>query len=91
MKPQLTIEAFADWCEKRPAGDGYNWADEDNCATAQYAKSLGMLEAFSRRNKPGASKFWCAGEQIALRDDYFEAGFRDTFGALAARLRRAAS
>lgn len=88
MRPQLTIEAFADWCEKQPAEKSYNWASEDNCACAQYAKALGMPDAFEGRYSTDG--FWAKADQIALRDDFiFRADWSDTFGNLAARLRAA--
>jgi hypothetical protein len=89
MKPQLTLEAFADWCEKQPARRKYDWASEQNCAVAQYAAFLGMTEHFSSRFMiEGHEGFWVQAEQIALRDDYVDI---DTFGRLATRLRTASA
>ncbi|TPN03837.1 hypothetical protein FJ973_29790 [Mesorhizobium sp. B2-1-3] len=76
MKPQLTIEAFADWCEKQPAERKYPFMSMDDCACAQYAKALGI------GNWVSASTFWRVAEDIALDRPW-------TFGALAARLRAA--
>ena len=41
MKNALTLEAFADFCERK--GDqGYYYMNPENCALGQYAKSLGV-------------------------------------------------
>jgi hypothetical protein len=42
MRNPLSIEAFTDWCEKKPAGEEYEFTDCRNCAFAQYLKSLGF-------------------------------------------------
>jgi hypothetical protein len=42
MKPQLTIEAFADWCERQPAERAYDYHDYRTCACAQYAATIGL-------------------------------------------------
>lgn len=74
MRPQLTIEAFADWCSKQPAEKTYPFIDANNCACAQYAGSLGIEEWVCR------SPFWKDAEDIAMASPW-------TFGALTARLR----
>ena len=78
MKPQLSLEAFADWCEKQPADRTYTYANKENCACGQYADSLGLSD-WSIWN----SKFWYEADSVALLT-----GER-TFGALASRLRSA--
>jgi hypothetical protein len=85
MKPQLTIEAFADWCEKQPAEKTYDWIDGDACAACQYARSLGLYDAWASRHlAPSAvGNFLIQASRAAH-------GSR-TFGALASRLRRSAS
>jgi hypothetical protein len=77
MKPQLTLEAFADWCEKQPADLAYDYMDLENCAVAQYARSLGTKSPFITH-----SRFWSNSESLAALSPR-------TFGALAARLRAA--
>lgn len=72
MKNMLTLEAFADWCEKQPVGKVYPYTDVKNCACSQYAKSLGVKVAFG--------SFWYKAEFIAAKHPR-------TFGALAGRLR----
>lgn len=76
MKPVLSIEAFADWCEKQPPEKGYVYADVCNCACGQYAQSLGL-----NHWSPFDSEFWFAADNEASWTD------ERTFGALAARLR----
>lgn len=82
MKPQLSIEAFADWCEKQPAEreyDYYNWRE---CACAQYAATLGIsAEAWINHAIDHATSMWGEANCIAS-----EAPF--TFGALSLRLRQ---
>jgi hypothetical protein len=75
MKNPLSIEAFADWCEKQPAGRGYDWTDDETCAVAQYAKAHG-------RRPDDMPLAW---EAVAMNG-----GMDQTFGALAKRLREAA-
>lgn len=82
MKPQLSLEAFADWCEKQPADEYYQYSVPSQCACAQYQKSLGIY-------RPGwlcyaaGNSFWLIADGFARVGPY-------TFGALAARLRAAA-
>jgi hypothetical protein len=80
MKPQLTLEAFADWCEKQPAEKTYNYADCNRCACGQYAATLGLQGwAGVKVYQPG--EFWYEANCAAA--------WEDTFGALAKRLRSA--
>lgn len=76
MKPQLTLEAFADWCEKQPADQRYRYLSLRNCACAQFAQ----------HNKVGdwmdTSEFWMSADDYAVKEPH-------TFGALALRLRAA--
>lgn len=83
MRNPLTLAAFADWAEKMPAGEVYDYCDESNCACAQYARSLGLIDQWMH-SKPNS--FW------HVMDDYAFAGIdrTPTFGSLAARLRAAA-
>jgi hypothetical protein len=45
MRNPLSIEAFTEWCEKKPAGEEYNYDDKYNCAFGQYLQSLGFESA----------------------------------------------
>ena len=85
MKPQLTLEAFADWCEKQPANESYEYFDVCNCAVAQYARHLGInYKPVCASDAPEAT-FWQRAEWEAcptFDDD-------PRWGALAARLRAA--
>lgn len=77
MKPQLTKEAFAEWCEKKPADKFYDYENWRTCACAQYANHLGVEYpiVFPREN----GTFWEQAEYAAVN--------ATTFGALAKRLR----
>jgi len=77
-KPVLSLEAFADWCEKQ--GDReYDYWDIKDCAVRQYARFLGM-EVDSFIGPP-----W--GEMNAAAAQHEFAKDVTTFSALAARLR----
>lgn len=80
MKNPLSIEAFADWCEKQPADRGYNYAAPSNCAAAQYLKSVGVLRYRLRSYELPDGWNACLNP--------FDGG-ECTFGALAKRLRAA--
>lgn len=88
MRNPLSIEAFADWCEKQPADKEYVYEDSWHCACAQYADSLGI--ANSEDSLPAwrlacrrLGSFWWRADDIASKDGH-------TFGELAKRLREAA-
>lgn len=82
MKPQLSLEAFADWCEKQPAELAYDWHSTWSCAIARYVKTLGDDDLYRKvSNLRTSSGVLC--ERLALTRPW-------TFGALAARLRAAA-
>jgi len=81
----LTLEAFAGWCESKPADEEYDYESNENCAIAQYFRHVGMpatsIGGFT----------WCD-----VDGNYHELprGFDDpagaapyTFGALASGLR----
>lgn len=76
MKNQLSLEAFADWCEKKPANEEYFWTDADICACGQYAASLGLQGNWPLKK----DTFWFDANMIALLT------MPHTFGALARRL-----
>jgi len=85
-KPVLSLEAFADWCEKQ--GDReYDYLDPGNCAVAQYAVFLGMKDQWLAYRNP----FWHEANTIAgdFDGDYGQDEVLDTFSGLAARLRSA--
>jgi hypothetical protein len=79
MRHPLSLEAFADWCEKQPADKGYDWDDPYYCACAQYAKFLGHPDWWLTSGKNG---FWYKADRIAQNS-----GAGRTYGALASRLR----
>jgi hypothetical protein len=42
MRNPISIEAFAEFCERKPAGEVYDFFDNCNCAFGQYLQSLGF-------------------------------------------------
>lgn len=40
MTSFLTLEAFAEWCEKQPADGRYDPADPYNCAATQFIRAI---------------------------------------------------
>lgn len=80
MKNPLSLEAFADWCERKPADEEYDWFDCNVCAASQYAKELGISN-FADLAIPGTFLFRAS--ELAFPEPH-------TFGALAERLREAA-
>lgn len=91
MKPQLTLEAFADWCEKQPAQNRYSYCMATRCAMTQFVRSIGFdIEKVLTPNI-GEAYFLVQGRRVNL-PGAFEIAVNDddmTFGALAARLRAA--
>jgi hypothetical protein len=84
-KNLLTIEAFAEWCEKQPARKGFNINSVANCALGQYAKSIG----FPCGSNPDFTIDAGGGRSLdidGLTIDAMTEGKR-TFGELAKRLR----
>jgi hypothetical protein len=75
VKPQLSLEAFADWAEKQPAKQKYDYWDTETCACTQFANSAGIV-----RITDDIRDFWVNAQSIACE-------LPRTFGALAARLR----
>ncbi len=86
MKPILTTEAFADWCEKQPADKHYEYVDSDVCACSQYAQFIGLLQ---QDGMPAWRKAFYDGSPFWIEADDLAAGLPFTFGALAARARSA--
>lgn len=84
MKPQLTIEAFADWCEKQPADEAYDFYAKD-CAWGQFLTSLGVEYACVGFNtwtgSDGQRRCFPSGIAFPVEEE------PHTFGALASRLR----
>lgn len=77
MKPQLTLEAFADWCDTK-GKERYWYMSVENCACAQYAEHLG-LDYWKVAFRPG---FWRDAELAAC------CAYSSTFSALASRIRK---
>ena len=42
MKPQITREAFLDFCSKKPPNESYDFCQAHYCAIAQFLKSIGV-------------------------------------------------
>jgi hypothetical protein len=80
MRNPLTLEAFAEWCEKQPADKEYNFFDNHGCAFGQYLKALGI----EHRSVGGTYWRTAAGEE-RIRKALQSGDW--TFGALASRLR----
>ena len=82
MRNPLTLEAFAEWCEKQPAEKEFDYIDPQRCACAQYADHIKFEGDWllSMADKPG--DFWGVMDTHALH--LFKPR---TFGALASRLR----
>lgn len=78
MKPAISREAFLQFCESKPADEVFEYTDRENCAVAQYAKSLG-LKSFGNSGADGVSLY-----DLDLFTLFSNAR---TFGALARRLR----
>lgn len=77
MRNPLTIEAFAEWAEKKPANEDYDFTLAWNCAVAQFLKANAVVnyELLSTE----IPKAWLEPVKASPQ----------TFGALAKRLRAA--
>ena len=88
MRNPLTLEAFAAWCETKPADEVYCYTDSGHCAFAQYLSWLGFVEpsvgSRTYSDGDGPAHALPAGLDSAVR------GEPRTYGALAARLRASA-
>lgn len=83
MRNPLTLEAFADWAEKMPADEQYEWCDDSDCACGQYADAAKVSGSYRAHPHPSPDNaFWLKAEQAAFE-------WPRTFGSLAARLRAA--
>lgn len=91
MKPQLTIEAFADWCEKQPPEKEYDYTDPFGCAFCAFLKNIGIDQP-----SVGPDVWWTInarlqerplpeGVNAAVHGDGSRSQWN--FGALTARLR----
>lgn len=92
MKNPLSLEAFADWCEKQPADKEYSYIDSENCAVTQYMRACGFPCAYSNRDKwyeRRDNQTWYAHKAPERRMDILACELPHTFGALAKRLREA--
>ncbi len=87
----LTREAFAEFCESKPADEKYEYTDSQNCAFCQFLKHLGF-----KSPSVGPFSWWPydgrESDRQPLPDGVGSAlvGMPETFGALAARLRNEA-
>lgn len=88
MKPQLSLEAFAEFCERKPAHEEFNICSPRICAVGLFAKSLG----FERGSDPDFAIDAGRGRSLPIQGltDKIMCDGERTFGALAARLRAAA-
>jgi hypothetical protein len=77
----LTLEAFAEWCETKPADEKYDWLG--NCAVEQYSQFLGRYDEWDDRHQRDEPWWAAMSAGPACEEPY-------TFGALAARLRSGA-
>ena len=78
MSNPLTLEAFAEWCEKQPARKQYDYWNTEDCACAQYAKSIGDDRPF--HEFVCGSPFWTRANARAFYRPW-------SFKSLAKRLR----
>ena len=42
MRSPYSNQSLIEWLERQPAGTGYNWVDQHNCALCQYFRSMGF-------------------------------------------------
>ena len=95
MRNPLSIEAFADWCEKKPADETYDAGDTHACALAQYARSIGFPHGMGNGCGTGIymRRFFGDWRQVTFLPSKNNLGTPlskpHTFGALAKRLREA--
>lgn len=77
MRNPLTVEAFAAFCEGKPADEAYDYCMASSCAVAQFLQAVGVQNFTLMSNEiPGAFQGPVTAEPW-------------TFGALAERLRAA--
>lgn len=74
-KNLITTEAFADFCESKPADEAYNYSYSWECAVAQFLQSIGV------------QNFDLDSDDIPEPFQEPVLGWPRTFGALAKRLR----
>lgn len=92
MRNPLSLEAFADWLETKPADETYNF-NCLNCAIGQYFKFLGMrfngLGTENWTDDQGVAHYLPRGMNRAAQGDSYYGGHPDhTFGKAAQRARR---
>lgn len=83
MKPQLTKEAFANFCASKPKSEEFNLYSTNRCAVAQFAHSLGFRGAW-----PDFSIDAGRGRSLIIKGvtTKMVCDGKRTFGALAKRL-----
>lgn len=89
MKHPLSLSAFADWCERKPADEAYIYLDGENCACAQYGRDIGLEFPFPLGGNVDHPhfEFWRLADHLAC----WAGGQRQTFGDLAKLLRHEAA
>lgn len=89
MRNPLSLEAFADWCARKPADGEYDWADTNGCAFCQYLTSVGLpirrVDIYSWVDEHWRTHPLPEGVAGAV------AQYPWTFGALSSRLRAAST
>jgi hypothetical protein len=68
-----SFAGFIAWLEKHPTDDEYVWGDNNDCACAQYAKSLGRFDEWRSRSWNRNGRIWFFLDGAALN-------FSCTFG-----------
>ena len=86
MRNPLTLEAFAAWCETRPANEVYFYSDCEECAFAEYLSWVGLARPIV------GTRDYCDGPRGTYHPlpDGIDAAVRAepwTYGDLSARLR----
>jgi hypothetical protein len=94
MRNPLSIEAFADWCEKKPADEAYSYSNICGpCAFAQYLIHLGFpvdyVGADHWRDLSRTEHRLPDWVDEIVKDSSYGPSPSHTFGALAKRLREA--
>ena len=76
MTNPLTLKAFAEWCESKPADEVYDWMSCEDCAISQYVREreASYIDVANLPTNEGR-----------LEDTAYDEP--RTFGALASRLR----
>lgn len=88
MRHPLTLEAFAEWLEKQPPMQEYNFIDSQGCAIFQYLQSSGFKPAgvgggYWRTD----TEVFPFDEHLLKMEDAVQTYGERTFGAAARRAR----